>query len=47
MQLKALFDAGSAVTPLPPVGDPYWPGVAPLAAYSVAATPDVSENATD
>jgi hypothetical protein len=32
-----------------PVGDPYcqWTGVDPLAAYSVAATPDVSAISTD
>jgi hypothetical protein len=28
------------------VGDPYWTGVAPLAAYSAAATSDVSPNAS-
>ena len=36
---KALFEANSAISPLPPVGDPYWPGLAPLAAYSAATTP--------
>jgi hypothetical protein len=47
MRSKALFDESSAISPLPAVGDPYWTGVAPLAAYSTATTPDVSTNATD
>jgi hypothetical protein len=44
---KALLEANSAISLLPPVGDPYWVGVDPLAAYSAATTPDVSANATD
>jgi hypothetical protein len=44
---KALFEVNPAASPLPPVDSPYWVGVAPLAAYSAATTPDVSANATN
>ena len=41
------FDVNSAVSQPQLVGDPVCTGVAPLAAYSVAATLDVSANAPD
>jgi hypothetical protein len=44
---KVFFDVSSAVAQPQLVVDPYWTGVAPLAAYSVAATSDVSANSTD
>jgi hypothetical protein len=44
---KAHFDGNPAVSLPQLVGDPYWTGLDPLAAYSVVASPDVSENATD
>jgi hypothetical protein len=47
IRFEALFDASSAVPPLPPVGDPFWAGVAPVAVSSTATTLDVSVNATD
>jgi hypothetical protein len=44
---KALFEANPAASSLPPIDNAYWAGVAPLATYSAATTPDVSANATD
>jgi hypothetical protein len=44
---KAHFDVNPAVPQPQLVGDQYWTGVAPLGAYSAAATPDVSANAWD
>jgi hypothetical protein len=50
-EYKDVFDANSAVFQSQLVGDPHWTGVAPLAAFSIAATPDttpdVSANASD
>jgi len=44
---EALFDENSALSQPQQVGDAYLTRVASLAVYSVAATPDVSTNATD
>jgi hypothetical protein len=44
---KALFDANPAVSKPQLVGHPHWTGVAPFAAYSVAATPEVTANTSD
>lgn len=44
--IEACSDVSSAVAQLQPVDDPYWTGVAPLPAHSVAATPEVSVNST-
>ncbi|KAF8501782.1 hypothetical protein F5888DRAFT_1270284 [Russula emetica] len=46
MPAPSLFDASSAVSPLLPVGNPDWAGVAPLAAYSATATPDLGVSPT-
>jgi hypothetical protein len=44
---KALFDVSSTVAQPQLVSNQYWTGVDPLAAYSVATTPDVSADASD
>ena len=44
---KAPLNVKSEVSQPQLAGDPNWTSVAPLAAYSVATTPDVSANASD
>ena len=47
IQIEATFDATSAVSQPQLFGAPHWTGVAPLATYSVADTPEVSANASN